>query len=369
MQQNVSKMEQTNEIRFADIFAGVGGIRLGLEQADPRFRCVYSCEFDKHARAVYNHRFGERGTPQDIRAVNTADIPDIDLLCGGFPCPSFSQAGDRRGLEDPRGQLFFELCRILWDKKPQRYLFENVDNLLYHDHGRTLQKITAILWELGYTVEWQILNTRDFGVPQNRERVFLTGNLRGECRSPILPIRSSERVYFTTDWGGKEEREWFWGADYSSTITRNYRKGVHAGGEPYVLLNNVLLPEDYDVFYIDSETYEVYKGEPRNDYDERIVICPYCGVEHGSYGPAGECTCLGIHSPFELEDHDEVRLRRLTPLECERLQGFPDNWTAEGVMDGKVVPISDSQRYSQMGNAVSVPVIRAIGERLAGAMT
>ncbi len=341
-------------IRFADMFAGIGGFRLGIERAAQKtgvpVECVFSSEIEPNARGIYEQQFGDVPAG-DITQISTDDIPGMDLLCGGFPCPSFSCAGNRKGLDDPRGKLFFELCRILRDKQPQYYLFENVRNILTHDKGQTFQKIVTILWELGYSVEWQVLNTRDFGIPQNRERTFLAGHLRGKPGPEIFPIRSSERVYFTSDWGGKEEQEWFWGANYTSTLTRNYSKGVHAGGETYILMNNVLLPEDYDVFYYDSETYEIYKGEPRNDDDERIVMCPYCGCEFAS----DECDCLGVSSPFELGDHEDVQLRRFTPLEAERLQGFPDGWSKS---------VSDTARYAALGNAVTVNVIEAIAEKI-----
>ena len=346
-----------NEIRFADVFSGIGGFRLGLEKADSRYKCVWSCELDKFAKSVYNHNFGEDCPAQDIREVKTEEIPDIDMLVGGFPCQSFSIAGSRGGLEDTRGTLFFELCRILQDKKPKYYLFENVQNLLHHNGGNTFATVIKTLWELGYTVEWQVCNLRDFGLPQNRERIFIAGHLRGESCPQIFPIQRSERVYISPENGGDIEGEWFWGTDRVSTLTRNYRKGVHCGGEPYIITNHVLLPEDYIPIRLDEETGETYSSPwPRHDEDELLgIICPHCGEWFG------DCDCLGCCSDFD-EDLDSIQLRRFTPMECERIQGFPDKWTAEG-REGK---ISDSQRYGQLGNSVPVPIIQAIGEKLIG---
>ncbi len=287
------------EIKYADVFHGIGGFRLGLTQASDRFKCAWSCEIDKYAKGVYNYGFGENGSPTDIFNARTEDIPEIDLLCGGFPCQTFSRMGNKQGFDDKRGTMFFHLARILQDKQPSRYLFENVKNILYHDEGRTFRKITTILWKLGYTVEWQILDTRDFGIPQRRERVFITGSLRSESRPQVYPITGGPRVYCPPAWASKKCERWVWDKSYFSTFPRHYHKGVTCAGETYILMQ----------------------------------------------------TCDGL-------------LRRITPLEAERLQGFPDGWTSMMISNGKPKKVSDTQRYSMLGNAVSVPVIKAIGERL-----
>jgi len=345
-------------IRCIDLFSGIGGFRLGIENAARSFDIpidfCFASEIEKNARKVYTNNFGDDHLHGDITTIPSERIPDHDLLCAGFPCPSFSSIGNKRGLEDCRGELFFEICRILRDKKPQYYMFENVKNLVNHKQGQTFTRIVQALGELGYTCECQVLNARDFGIPQNRERSIITGHLRGESIPKIFPIRSRERVYSTPDWGGAKKGKWFWGGNYCSTLTKNYSKGVHCGGETYVLSGNVVLPEDYILFYCDDETGEFYNGTetgPRHDNDERIVICPYCGCDFGSE----ECPCLGISSPFEMDDHEQIRLRRLTPLECERLQGFPDHWT-----DG----IADTNRYKCLGNAVPPIMIQAVAEKL-----
>ena len=214
-------------------------------------------------------------------------------------CQSFSRMGNMQGLDDPRGILFFQLARILRDKRPSYYLFENVKNILYHDKGNTFRKIASVLWELGYTVEWQILDTRDFGIPQRRERVFITGSLRSKSRPKVYPVIGGPRVYCPPDWASKKCERWFWGKSYFSTFPRHYHKGVTCAGETYILMRT-----------------------------------------------------------------EDGLLRRLTPLEAERLQGFPDGWTSMMLIDGKTSQVSDTQRYSLIGNAVSVPVIKAIGERL-----
>ena len=346
------------DVKTASLFCGIGGFEEGIRRATTSLgmhaEFVFASEIENNACKIYENHFGGTHLHGDITAIPSERIPDHDLLCAGFPCPSFSSIGNCRGFEDCRGQLFFEICRILRDKRPQYYMLENVKNLVNHDKGKTIERIVQIIGELGYTCEFQVLNARDFGIPQNRERTIITGHLRGESGPKVFPVRSGERVYFTPDWGGSEKGEWFWGEYYCSTITKNYSKGVHCGGETYVLSGNVVLPEDYILFYYDSETGEYYNGSetgPRNEDDERIVICPYCGFDFGS----DECACLGVSSCFEPEDHENVKLRRLTPLECERLMGFPDHWT-KGVFN--------TARYQCLGNAVPPVMIQTVAERL-----
>lgn len=162
-----------NEIRFIDLFGGIGGISLGLERADSRFKCVGYYDFDKHAVACYNKNFGTNYLPTDITKVRAEDIPDHDLLCGGVPCQSWSIAGQRKGFEDIRGTMWFEAFKILEAKKPSYALFENVKGLLSHDEGKSFERLCEMICELGYAIDFTVLNSKFFGVPQSRERVFI----------------------------------------------------------------------------------------------------------------------------------------------------------------------------------------------------
>lgn len=177
-------------IRYFDMFAGIGGFRSGLTLADG-FECVGHCEIDKYAdasyRAIHNIQESEVFYP-DARKIEPRDMPDFDLLCGGFPCQSFSLAGRRKGFEDVRGTLFFELARIAAAKRPRYLLFENVPGLLSHAQGRTYATILNTLCELGYGVEWAVCNSKDHGVPQARRRVFIVGYLDGRCAGKVLPV-------------------------------------------------------------------------------------------------------------------------------------------------------------------------------------
>lgn len=176
-------------IRYFDMFAGVGGFRAGLAKAGG-FECIGHSEIDKYAdasyRAVHSPKESEVFYP-DARAIEPNSMPDFDLLCGGFPCQSFSLAGQRKGFDDVRGTLFFELARIAAAKRPNYLLFENVPGLLSHDKGKTFAVILNTICELGYCVEWMVLNSKDFGVPQSRRRVFLVGYLDERCAGKILP--------------------------------------------------------------------------------------------------------------------------------------------------------------------------------------
>ena len=171
------------------MFAGIGGFREGLTRAGD-FVCVGHCEIDNHADRSYRALFDMGGEwfLDDIRKADPADLPDFDLLCGGFPCQSFSIAGSRGGFDDPRGTLFFELARLAEARHPKYWLAENVPGLLDHDGGRTFAAILREMEKLGYFVEWQVLNSADFGVPQARKRVYLIGYLDERCRGKIFPF-------------------------------------------------------------------------------------------------------------------------------------------------------------------------------------
>lgn len=291
-------------MKFIDLFAGVGGFHLGLTKASKDYVCVYANEWNKYANSIYKKHFGQCDI-RDITKVEAREIPDFDLLVGGFPCQSFSIAGKRAGFRDTRGTMFFEIARIVAEKRPRYLLLENVKGLLSHDEGRTFATIIYSLDELGYDLQWQVLNSKNFGVPQNRERVFIVGHIRGESRPEIFPITEGSSRNFEPQREAQGEGERIRSND-TSIIVGALRVG---GGDTKDLIATTLAARDH-------------KG-------------------------GGNLIQLGVQV-------DSI-IRRLTPIECERLQGFPDNWT-EG--------ISDSQRYKCLGNAVTVNVVQYIGELL-----
>jgi len=312
-------------IKYIDLFAGVGGFRVGINKAHPDWECVYSNEYDKYANSVYKKHY-ERCDDRDIRTVKTEEIPDHDLLVGGFPCQAFSVAGKRRGFEDTRGTLFFEIARIAKQKQPRLLLLENVKGLLSHDSGNTFKTILRSLDELGYDCQWQVLNSKDFGVPQNRERVFIIGHLRGTSRPEVFPIGNPNENSFKQD---KKLRE-----QISNTLRTNYSNGK--SNETYIL---------------EKKLKEITKRQQQG-----MRVYDTSGISTTLAGQAG-----GWGAKTGLYQLNNLKIRRLTPVECERLQGFPDNWTKYGHDDKEM---SDTQRYKQLGNAVSTPVVTAIVERL-----
>ena len=417
-------MNEEKEIRFIDLFAGIGGFALGLERANynrgflqgqttkgikdrpdsegrsPRldcgFRCVWSCDNNKHANQVYTKHFGETNHHSgDIRGVNPRDIPDFDLLCSGFPCQSFSVAGKGKGFQDTRGSLFFEISRIAEAKRPSLLLLENVKGLLSNDRGQTFQTILQELGRIGYWTEWQVLNSRDW-LPQNRERVFIIGHLRGSSSRPIFPVGETdgvvqeesgerpnvqEEVSSITNrlapclvhnlYGGfKEGIRVF--KDYSPTI----RTPAGGGHLPMVVADrsrhlnkkgrNLEAPKPYsnalssvqkdNLLAIRMVRSEKGKKARQEAMQEGKDYTPF-GNEYRELTLSEEniSGCLtGAYNPDALVGN-ELMLRKLTEVECERLQGFPDNWT-EG--------ISSTQRYKCLGNAVTVPVITFLGKKI-----
>ena len=207
-------------IRFFDIFAGIGGFRSGLERAGG-FECVGYCEIDKYAKKAYEALYdtSKEVYYDDARKIDTDRMPDFDLICGGFPCQSYSVAGLRRGFNDPRGTLFFEIARIAAAKRPKYLLLENVPGLLSHDKGRTFATILGTLDDLGYDVAWQVLNSADFGVPQSRKRVFIIGFLRAKCSGKVLSFTDTNPKTLIKRIPGREGCRVYSPAGLSITLT------------------------------------------------------------------------------------------------------------------------------------------------------
>lgn len=457
-------------------FTGIGGFELGIDEAwlqtEPEAEypiVVGYSEIDKYAISVYEHHFKGVKNYGDITKIDAETLPDFDCLVGGFPCQSFSVAGKRGGFNDTRGTLFFDLARILRAKQPRLFVFENVKGLTNHDDGRTFKTIIATIDELGYDCQWQLLNSKDFGVPQNRERIIIVGHLRGTARPQVFPIIGADSQASTADAvrvgtlrthkDGNGFREMKSGL--APTLPARARND--GSGQPVILTSSphyvdgkrvmktsvsdqaptiratqyksgdnqpkVLVPEATQKGYAEAEVGDsinlvhpnsktrrgrVGKGIANtidtgmHQYTVQPVITPdrlnksQNGRRFKDDGdPAFTVTAQDRHgvllsktvraggrgSPHGSKqnwDSYEVGgvIRRLTPLECERLQGFPDNWTMYGVV-GKndimlkmpikaAIPgtmeysglVSDTQRYKMCGNAVTTNVIQAVFERI-----
>ena len=393
-------------MKFLDLFAGIGGFRLGMESAG--HECIGFCEIDKFARASYKAIHNTEGEIElhDITTVSDEfirSIGSVDVICGGFPCQAFSIAGNRRGFEDTRGTLFFEIARFTSILRP-RYLFlENVKGLLNHENGITFETIISTLDELGYNVEWQVLNSKNFGVPQNRERVFIIGHLRGECTRRVFPLsgdgaaitceqpkinkvgnirkkgksQSGDVVsidslaptlcstttqkdplkiaipVLTPDRPEKKQngRRFKENGETMFTLTAQDKHGILIAGK---------LPGNHDQ---NSRVYDTNGLAPTlstmqgGGQEPKIIQRGHGYNQGGEHDIAPTLTSNSYHENNHLSDG--FRIRKLTPRECWRLQGFPD-WAFDKAQEVN----SNSQLYKQAGNSVTVNVIEAIAKEL-----
>ncbi|RBT39400.1 DNA (cytosine-5-)-methyltransferase [Enterococcus gallinarum] len=399
-------------MKFLDLFAGIGGFRLGMEQAG--HECVGFCEIDKFARASYKAIHNTEGEVEmhDITSVSDEfirGIGDIDIICGGFPCQAFSIAGKRQGFEDTRGTLFFEIARFASILRPRFLFLENVKGLLNHEGGATFETILRTLDELGYDAEWEVHNSKDY-VPQNRERVFIIGHLRGESTEQVFPFERIDRTIvelqgqqayantlttrieaqgtgtyvaerkqheekiaipvLTPDRLEKRQngRRFKSDGEEMFTLTAQDRHGVMIVGGLYtndseqfsrdVLpgLSRTLKSQNHDAAILIKEA--TAQGYAQALPGDSINIShPNSETRRGRVGKGIANTLLTGKEQAVVTE--EFQIRKLTPRECWRLQGFPD-WAFDRAKEVN----SDSQLYKQAGNSVTVPVIHDIARRL-----
>ena len=392
------------------MFSGVGGFELGFQQANLQTQVVGFCEIDKYASQILETKFKGIKNYGDATTIDETKLPNFDILVGGFPCQSFSMAGKRKGFDEARGTLFFDVARILAHKKPRNFILENVKGLLSHNKGKTFETILGILSNLGYIVEWELLNSKNYGVPQSRERMYIVGHLRGQSRPKVFSFREGNGVSETSR---KKERER--SSQVSSTITSNYKRGTHAMGEQYILEPKELtknLGQGQRVYSTNVASVSIKAlggGQGGKTGLYKIPQATKQGYEWADLGDSVNLQNLKSKTRrgrvgkqiaqtldtgnqqytivqatitpsrknksqngrrfkdneepmFTLTQNDvhgvmlnETQIRRLTPIECERLQGFPDNWT-EG--------LSDTQRYKCMGNAVTTNVVEWVVTQL-----
>lgn len=327
-------------IKTIDLFSGVGGIRLGFEQAcaeaGVEHSCVFASDISKNACKVYRDRFPSGPEPlQDITKVKPEDIPDFDVLLGGFPCQAFSHAGHRKGFEDLRGTLFFNIVEIVKAKRPAAMLLENVKGLVSHDSGKTMKRIMQALREqLDYVVYPQVLNSKHFGVPQNRPRIYIVAF---DAKNSVDGVQIGRNFKFPEEKGqsvllssilelNPVDERYYLSKSYWETLLR-HRKNHEAKGHGF--------------------GYEIKTG---NDIANTIM----CG------GMGKERNLIRDDSTRPLPDWANAdRIRTMTPLEWEKLQGFDAGWT-------QAAPVSSRMRL--LGNSVTVPVIRAVSGRMLSAM-
>lgn len=315
-----------------DLFAGIGGIRLGFDQAFGNdIETVFVSEWDKKAQETYIANFGEK--PKifgDITKINEIDIPNHDILLAGFPCQAFSLAGHKKGFEDTRGTLFFDVARIVEFHKPKVVFCENVKNLVNHDRGKTFKIIKKTLNDLGYRVFYKVINSKDFGVPQNRERIYIVAFR--EDISPnkfIFPEKIDDTKVIADIMEEKETSPKYYLSDVYLESLRKHKQRHQAKGNGF----------GYEIRDINSIAGAIVcggMGRERNlIIDKRLT--DFTPVTH-------------IKGKINRE-----YIRKMTPREWARLQGFPD--------DFKLV-VADTHLYKQFGNSVTVPVIKAIAENI-----
>lgn len=347
-----------NELRYFSTFTGVGGFELGIGD---RAKCVGFSEIDAYCSRLLTNKWPNIRNYGDITKINTEELPDFDLFVGGFPCQSFSIAGKRRGFEDTRGTMFFEISRILKVKRPKFVLLENVKGLLNHDKGQTFSVIIQTLEELGYRTQWMVLNSKFFGVPQNRERVFIIGSLRGESRPEILPFRENDsKINEQRNTSRLEQTAQALRARDYTNWNGNIRclsGGGHSGG---LHSDMTFLSQAFRVRNTDGVSSTLQGQAGGVGAKTGLYAIPVLTPDRVDKRQNGRRFKEDGEESFTLTKtdihgvSDGFKIRRLTPTECERLQGFPDGWTKD---------FSDTQRYKMMGNAVTVNVIKAIIDR------
>lgn len=323
----------TTKLKFIDLFAGIGGFRLGFERAG--CECVYSCEQDRHACAMYQLNFGDNPYG-DITQLHAQELIDFDILCAGFPCQAFSISGKQLGFQDKtRGTLFFDICRILAAKKPQAFILENVANLAKHDQGRTLTVMLEALAELGYSVAYQVLNAKDFGVPQNRERIVIIGNRDGK----LFDFSKLEKHPVTS-----------------------MQPFLDAEGDFEVLSNDSYTILDASLIKRQPKSGLVFCGY-RNKKLRTSGVKP--GTEHLSRAhkqPNRIYDAVGIHPTLASQESSGRYfiktgdiVRKLTMAECFRFMGFPEDYQRIG---------SNANLYARIGNSICVTMVEQLAREM-----
>lgn len=316
-----------NSEQYFSMFRGISGFEKGIEQAYqrrslPAPKCVGYSELNKYAIAVTSYHYPNDINYGDATKLDTNQISDFNFLGAGFPCQAFSLTGKRRGFADARGTLFFEIARVLRDKRPAHFLLENVEGLRTHDNGKTIKTILEVLSELGYFLEVVLLNSKNHGVPQNRERIFFIGHFAEKCGREVLSLRRSN----------EDDPE-----------PRQKEKGGFLNSAP-------------------AASFALLNHDP-NDTRRVGTIKSY--IVNGGFVENKDASSPALTTQGHGGVFDGERMRHYTPLECERFQGFSDDWTRYGRFeDGEVREISDRQRKIMCGNAVTVNVIDTIISQL-----
>jgi len=389
-----------NEINLLELFSGIGGFTKGFQRAGYTIKKHYFSEIDKHAIANYKYNFKDAEYIGSVTDVRGRDIDRPDIITFGSPCQDFSLAGKRAGLEGQRSSLVMEAIRLITETKPSVFIWENVKGSFSSNNGADFWAIIAAFANIGgYRLEWQLLNT-SWVLPQNRERIYLVGHLAGRSEPGIFPFRENDTIFIQQ----KESNIRRTQAEYSTTIRAGNMKATDtfidvpkcagtltAGG------HSVGMHSDMTTIQVKSNTKQGYEiAEPGDSINFSV---PTSKTRRGRVGKGTAQTLdtacnqgtvvKPVLTPDRLEKRQNGRrfkedgepaftlgcqdqhgvminnnIRRLTEIECERLQGFDDNWTEYGNYDGEIKKIAKTQRYKMIGNAVTVDIVKIIAERL-----
>jgi DNA (cytosine-5)-methyltransferase 1 len=351
-------------MKFIDFFAGMGTARMAFEQA--KHECVYSVEWDKHKRRIYNVIFGAEPAGADIREIRGYDLPRADCWLAGFPCQDISIAGNQSGFNGTRSSLFFEVVRLLQEvkeeDKPRWLLFENVKNFFSVNSGRDFLTALVEMDACGYDSEWQLLNSKHFGVPQNRERVFIIGHLRNRCTRKVFPVTKDSRLFAITNTTNEGQLQ----TEICATTCRQRQDRADC---TYIEVRAVLTPDRTEKrqngrrFKDDGEPMFTLTGQDRHGVALRQLIAGRDAER--VYDSKGIARTLkaeggGQGAKTGLYQVAESRIRRLTPRECFRLQAVPEHIIDRILSSG----ISDTQCYRAAGDAMTVSVVYQIAKQM-----
>ena len=362
-------------MKLIDLFSGIGGFSLGFQRAGYQFTEHYFSEIDKHAIANYKHNFPNANYIGDITSVHGGDFTGIDIITFGSPCQDFSMAGRRAGLAGAKSSLIEYAIALITCVRPSVFIWENVKGAFSSNAGADFWAIIQAFANIGdYTIEWQLLNT-SWVLPQNRERIYLVGHLAGRSEPGVFPITEDDclpttktQSQFQSQLSGTIKANGNMNADDTYIIPKvasTLTGGGHSGGlhsDMTVIQLNPSTESNGRQPYQQNRVYDERGISPaltRNNSDFIIKQRP-----RGKNKGADLTICPTISSNAFQENNLLGGIRRLTEIECERLQGFPDNWTQYGNYDGTIKPIAKTQRYKLIGNAVTVDIVELIAKRL-----
>lgn len=349
-----------DKLRIVSLFSGIGGFENGFDNSRMDYELVFSSEIDKYAIQTYSYNFPIHNMHADIKLISENDIPEHDLLCGGFPCQSFSVAGKQKGFEDEtRGTLFFDIIRIIKEKKPKYLFLENVKNLISHDNGNTIKTILKNISECGYTFDITVINSNEAGVPQSRERTYIVGVLNKDSEMFEDDKRNS-KITSIKHWANEEKLNTmnFFNKIIINKNSKHICDILEDNVDSKYYLNSIKVLDylksiDFSNLN-DKKQRKIVKDldlprEVHNDLDRQRRV-------YSIFGISPTLLARSDSPKIIIKENNDLRVRKLTPLETLKIQGFDDKFVNNVKSNG----MSDTQLYKQAGNAVSPPVITQI---------